>query len=148
MDCSIYIKRKTDGKVARVDICNVSVHDTLWDTLKQRTPMTAKILDPTMILGHVEVGMMEPFIDRIFDVPDDEDVADWLTEYEARVVLFDKDTGLPLTTLRTFRRYNKEIAVSIARDYATGYVESSGKDTSMMDVRVFVGDSLEWKWEE
>ncbi len=145
MDCSIYIRRATDGSIGRIDLEDVPEDMDVWTAL-ERMPRAWEALDEECVLG-ANLDGYEADVEEIFDEDDDLALAGWLEEVVVKVVEFDKGTGLPLRVLKVFRG-PKDLQASRARDWACEWVEGSGKDTSLLDVRVMVGDSLEWRWEE
>ena len=141
---SIYIKRKTDGMIGRLDVQDLGDEWDLWTTIEHHFPSAWELMDEKDLLA-VGEDQYDSDVDEIFDQGEDFDLCDWLRTVVVEVVEHD---GFRRKTLKTFEGESRETLVDRARDWATQWIESSGVDTSELDVRIHVGDDEVWSWQE
>lgn len=136
----ILVVRKRDGHAAKVEVPDVD--EDLWTCIDRAYPRAYDLMDESMVTPseHIEGW------DEKFGPGEDPELAEWLQECEARVVELDEMERV-VKVVGSFEGA-EHYAESHARALAQEYVENSGKDTSLLDVRVMVGDETVWSSQE
>ncbi len=146
MDASIYVSRRTDGKVARIDLYDVFEDEDLWTSLARAMPATAERLGEDELLG-ADLDEYEDRTEELFDGDrDDGECAAWLDECEAKAVELDV-MGRVTGAVAGFEGA-REWAVRKAVEAAQEFIENSGVDTSELRVEVRVGDETVWAFDD
>ena len=145
MDASIYVSRRTDGKVARIDLYDIG-EDDAWTALAKAMPLTEARLREDELLG-ADLDEYEDRTEELFDGDrDDAECAAWLDECEAKAVELDV-MGRVTGAVAGFEGA-REWAVRKAVEAAQEFIENSGVDTSELRVEVRIGDETVWEWTE
>lgn len=146
MDTSVYISRKNDNKVARIDLYDVDEDDDVWTALAKAMPLTEARLREDELLG-ADLDEYEARTEELFDGDrDDAECAGWLDECEARAVELD-ELGRVTGAVAGFEGA-REWAIRKAVEAAQTFIENSGVDTSELRVEVRIGDETVWAFDD
>lgn len=139
---SIYITRKTDGMIGRLDVQDLGDEWDLWTTIEHHFPRAWELMDEKDILA-VDEDQYDRDVDEIFDQGEDSDLCDWLET--VRVVV--RTTIGAQTAFEGFSEDRQKL-IDRARDWATETIENSGVDTSEVQATITIGDEEVWSWRE
>ena len=139
---SIYIVRKTDGMIGRMDIQELGDEWDLWTTIEHYFPRAWEMMDEKNILA-VDEDQYDRDVDEIFDYGEDSDLCDWLET--VRVVV--RDSNGAQTAFEGFDERRHQLVIR-AVDWATETIEHSGADTAEVQVTITIGDDEVWSWQE
>lgn len=140
---SIYITRKTDGMIARLDVPELIEGWDAWQTIGKYFPASWYVMDITDLRG-VDLDIFDRDVDAIFNPGEDSDLDNWLRTVCVAV----RDSNGDLMKQFEGPAANRTYLIIDAIDWATETFESCGADTSEIQATITIGDEEIWNWQD